>query len=139
MNTQKIEELENAIEELTKELYEMKNEPQLAVGDWVRVSNHSGVWLVVDIIGDFKIKSIFLTKGSVKITRFATSGIERVWKPKEGEHYFVPILLHYLYQEDQFYASYDANQWRFEHGLIFRTKEEAIARAKEMMGIEGEN
>jgi len=138
MNTKKIEDLENAIEELTKELYDLKNEPQLAVGDWVRVSNHSGVWLVVDIVGDFKIKSIFLTKGNVKITRFQMSGIERAWRPEEGEHYFIPILLHSLYQECPFYESCKANLWRFTHGIVFRTKEEAISKAKEMLGIEGE-
>jgi len=140
---QKIEELENKIAQISKELFELKlnkiKSIPFKIGDFVRVNNHSGVWKIVGLtISDFEIESMLLTKGIIRTTRFVINGVHHAWKPAEGEHYFVPILLHSLYQECPFYESYKANQWRFEHGLIFQTKEEAIAKAKEMLGIEGE-
>jgi len=53
--------------------------------------------------------------------------IEKKWKPKTWEYYFIPTPLNY----EKYYAGIwnddDIDKIRMERGLVFKTKEEAIA------------
>ena len=52
------------------------------------------------------------------------------------EHYFVPdVTSRTLYAEAIWFNDYDDKNMK-KRGLIYHTKQEAIARAKEMLGIE---
>jgi hypothetical protein len=59
--------------------------------------------------------------------------VDYVWKPKTGERYYAPAPIHnekyvsFLWEED-----YIDNR-RLSEGLVYRTSEEAIARAKRML------
>lgn len=55
---------------------------------------------------------------------------------KMCEHYFVPdVTSRELYAEAIWFNDFDDKNMK-KRGLIYHTKEEAIARAKEMLGIE---
>lgn len=69
-----------------------------------------------------------LLAGKLKIIKLS-------WKPKEKEPYYYSCpSSHYLYASDNWdYA--DIDEHRYKHGLIFRTKEEAIDMAKKMLSV----
>lgn len=59
--------------------------------------------------------------------------VELKWKPKKGERYYVPVIAKPLfYTEETFLDDSDDNRW-LALGIVYRTKEEAIARAKQML------
>ena len=71
---------------------------------------------------------------------YCPNWLELVWEPKEDESYYLPdfsaeMVARHIYLAREVRTVY---QWQLEHGLIFRTKEEAIAKTKEMLGIEGQ-
>ena len=56
-----------------------------------------------------------------------------VWRPKKGEEYYVACIYNNRLWEVDFWQE-DADERRlFDNGLVFKTSEEAIARAKRML------
>lgn len=59
--------------------------------------------------------------------------VDYVWKPKKGERYYIPQIDSVDMYEKYMWSNDDLdNRWH-KTGLICRTKEEAIARAKRML------
>jgi len=56
------------------------------------------------------------------------------WEPKEGETFYYPAphsgmtnLVTFMHCQD--------DQWRLSHGLCFKTREEAVAKWRELYGV----
>jgi len=59
--------------------------------------------------------------------------VDYVWKPKKGEEYYIPQPASGDLYEKYMWSNDDLdNRWH-KSGLIYRTKEEAVARAKRML------
>ena len=64
--------------------------------------------------------------------------VVRKWVPKKYDDYFVAqVLLYSLFDIANWDNSLTDNH-RLTHNLVFQTKKEAIARAKELLGIKEE-
>lgn len=60
---------------------------------------------------------------------------EEKWMPKDGEVYYVPDIHTSSWYALVNYKNDNMDKKWFARGLVYRTKEEAITRAKEMCGI----
>ena len=61
--------------------------------------------------------------------------VDLVWRPKHGEPYYTPdVYEEDLYSEGTYYGD-DEDLLVFNRGLGCKTEEEAIKRAKQMLGI----
>jgi len=59
--------------------------------------------------------------------------VEPKWIPEEGDTYFHPeITIRELYIDEE-WDGLNIDQHRLKHNLVFKTKEEAIARAKDIL------
>jgi hypothetical protein len=57
--------------------------------------------------------------------------IKQPWTPKEGESYYIPSFRNELYEHDRWYGSNNTLSCKRNVG-VYRTKEEAIVKAKEL-------
>ena len=67
-----------------------------------------------------------------------TGKLKPVWKPKAGEIYYIPDIPWENEGDRYSYAVWlndSIDQFRFKNNLVFRTKEEAIARANEILKV----
>lgn len=58
---------------------------------------------------------------------------EEPWKPKMGEEYWVAYPAHVNWTIRYPWRNHCADHLWFERGLVFRTQEEAVAKAKGMV------
>jgi hypothetical protein len=67
-----------------------------------------------------------------------TETVEEKWKPDVGERCYSPDI--YNPEDPSCYTWENDSEDRLalKHNLVFKTKEEAIARAKELLGIKEE-
>jgi len=56
------------------------------------------------------------------------------WKPKEGEMFYYPAPHSGMINLVTFVPCPD-DQWRLSHGLCFKTREEAVAKWRELYGV----
>ena len=63
--------------------------------------------------------------------------LKPVWKPQKGDKYYIPYIdaieeerYNFLYWKDE-----DTDNWYRHNDLMFKTKEEAIERANEMLEV----
>ena len=56
------------------------------------------------------------------------------WKPKEGEKFYYPAPHSGMVNLVSFTHCRD-DQWRLSHGLCFKTREEAVAKWRELYGV----
>jgi hypothetical protein len=61
--------------------------------------------------------------------------IKKPWKPKHGEEYYYPAIITTEGISLTHWENDIVDRHRFEHNLIYKTKEEAIARAKEILEL----
>jgi hypothetical protein len=57
------------------------------------------------------------------------------WKPENSQTYFTPSVWDRSFAIETFWADDSEDITRLERGLVFKTSEEAIAKCKEMLGI----
>ena len=57
------------------------------------------------------------------------------YKPKHGNCYFIADITSVTYYTQHIWSNDVVDRTLFERGLIYKTKEEAIAKAKQMLGI----
>lgn len=57
------------------------------------------------------------------------------WVPKDGDRYCIPDVTHDEFYYWECWENNYVDERHLERNLVFKTKEEAIARAKEMLGI----
>ena len=60
---------------------------------------------------------------------------EKAWKPEIGEIYFYPEIDNSILNNWKRWEDDKQDNFRLSHNLVFKTAEEAITRAKEMLGI----
>jgi len=65
--------------------------------------------------------------------------VEEKWRPKMNDKYFCPNVNDAFYPYSECWANYNVDNFRLKHNLVFKTKKEAVARTKELLGIGGEN
>ena len=63
------------------------------------------------------------------------------WKPREDERYYYPLPSDKDLWGGTTWTDYGVDKYRFNHGLVFRTREEAAEVAKRMLAVakEGKN
>lgn len=57
------------------------------------------------------------------------------WVPTEGEAYYFPSLSSDDFCSCSLWSNHDLDRRNLERGIVFKTKEEAVTCAKEMLGI----
>ena len=58
---------------------------------------------------------------------------QKSWKPKNGEDYYVPAIHFPDYYDCMTWMSHQNDIYRLDNGLVFKTEQEAIAKAKEIL------
>ena len=67
-----------------------------------------------------------------------TGKLKPVWKPKAGEIYYIPDIPWENEGDRCFYGTWandEEDVYRLENNLVFRTRNEAIARANEILKV----
>ena len=80
---------------------------------------HSGTWFRSE-----KLDNLLLGKLEI---------IKLPFVPKKNEIYFYPVICNTMLYEETYNAEWEQDKHRIEHKLTFRTKEGAIAKAKELL------
>ena len=55
--------------------------------------------------------------------------------PKKNEIYFFPVICNTMLYEETYNAEWEQDKHRIKHDMCFKTKEEAISKAKELLRL----
>lgn len=70
----------------------------------------------------------FILEGNITIKKLP-------WKPTDEEGYYIPCVDHPQMYDYWTWQDNEADQYRFECGLVFKTREEAIELTKKMLAV----
>ena len=59
--------------------------------------------------------------------------LKKPWQPKDGEMYYMPEILTKSEWTYSYFDNQDIHRIRLRAGLVFKTQEEAISKAKEII------
>lgn len=62
--------------------------------------------------------------------------VDYEWEPKFGETYYTPSPLSYRLYNEYMFSNHPIDMRAVRYKIAFRTKEEAIAKTKQMLGIQ---
>ena len=67
---------------------------------------------------------------------YGTLSIRKIpWKPKDGETYYIPAIGGEFGYYTVYWFGGNGDKLRYRRGLVFRTKEEAIAMTKKLLAV----
>lgn len=87
-------------------------------------------WVRKDNIGEFGYMGKIPYEGN-----WRDSLVVRKWIPKMKEVYFIPSICYSDLFQGTIWGGFLDDFHRLDHNLVFKTKEEAVLRAKELLGI----